>query len=184
MKKHVIHIYGASGSGTTTLGRAVSDAWDFTFLDTDDFFWLPTDPPYTIKRDAAERVRLLQKELEQADNVALSGSLVDWGDALIPLFTLAIRLETETACRIQRLKAREEAAFGARVLPGGDMYQNHQAFLQWAAKYDTGDIHMRSKIKHDAWQLRLQCKQLVLNGADPLAQNLKRIKQALCDLQS
>lgn len=179
MGKHVIHIYGASGAGTSTLGRAVCDAWDFTFLDTDDYFWMPTDPPYTVKRNAVERVSLLQRELECAGNVVLSGSLVDWGDALIPLFTLAIRLETETSLRIQRLKAREEAAFGSRVFPGGDMYQAHQEFLQWAASYDTGDIHMRSKAKHDGWQRQLPCKQLVLNGAESLSYNLEQIRQAL-----
>ena len=44
MGKQVIHIYGASGSGTSTIGKYISD-----FMDTDDYFWQATNPPYTIK---------------------------------------------------------------------------------------------------------------------------------------
>lgn len=36
MYKSVIHIYGASGSGTSTLGRFISDQLGYTFMDTDD----------------------------------------------------------------------------------------------------------------------------------------------------
>lgn len=46
----LIHIFGASGSGTSTLGRAVAAGLGWRFLDTDDFFWLPTDPPFTTPR--------------------------------------------------------------------------------------------------------------------------------------
>lgn len=179
MKKHVIHIYGASGSGTSTLGRAISDTWNFSFLDVDDYFWLPTDPRYTVKREISQRLMLLKRDIAASEQTVVSGSLVDWGDALIPWFTLAIRLETSTEIRIARIKAREELAFGARIRPGGDMYRQHQEFLQWAAQYDTGDIHMRSRAKHDQWQKLLQCRQLVLNGADPIERNLKLIKQEL-----
>lgn len=33
---HVIHIYGASGSGTSTLGRKISEELGYRFMDTDD----------------------------------------------------------------------------------------------------------------------------------------------------
>lgn len=34
--KNVIHIYGASGSGTTTLGKRICEELGFTQMDTDD----------------------------------------------------------------------------------------------------------------------------------------------------
>ncbi len=34
-----IHIFGASGSGTSTLGAALSNELSYTHLDTDDYFW-------------------------------------------------------------------------------------------------------------------------------------------------
>jgi len=43
MYKSVIHIYGASGSGTSTLGIFISEQLGYTFMDTDDYFWIPTN---------------------------------------------------------------------------------------------------------------------------------------------
>ena len=56
MSQHIIHIFGASGAGTSTLGRAVAEKTGYTFLDSDDYLWMPTDPQYTTKRPSEERV--------------------------------------------------------------------------------------------------------------------------------
>lgn len=102
--------------------------------------------------------------------------MVDWGDELIPMFTLAIRLVADTEIRIERLKIREKKKFSDRIMPGGDMYTNHMEFIEWARKYDTGSVNMRSKAKHDEWQKLLICKQVVLNGADDLEENFKKVQ--------
>lgn len=179
MVQNVVHIFGASGAGTSTLGRRISSDLGFRFMDTDDYFWLPTDPMYTTKRDVNERLAMMREDIQTAQNVVISGSLVGWGDPLIPLFTLAIRLDTPTDLRIARLKRREAENFGARIAPGGDMFLEHQRFLDWAAAYDTGDLTMRSKAEHDAWQTLLQCPLLTLSGADDLSANLERIRPLL-----
>lgn len=56
-----------------------------------------------------------------AGSVVISGSFVDWGDDLIPLLTMAIRLMTDTDIRILRIKEREKQRFGECIEPGGDM---------------------------------------------------------------
>ena len=173
--KNIIHIYGAAGSGTSTLGRKISEELSYKFMNTDDYFWLPINPPYTMKRSKEERIALMKKDILENENVVISGSLVDWGDELIPLFTLAIRLVTDTDIRIERLKIREKQKIGDRIMPGGDMYTHHIEFIEWARKYDTGSVNMRSKAKHDEWQKLLQCKQIVLNGADDLQENFKKV---------
>lgn len=177
--KNIIHIYGASGSGTSTLGRKICSELGFTFMDTDDYYWLPTNPSYTTKRSIEERLVMMKKDIEQADNVVISGSLTGWGDELIPLFTLAIRLVTEADLRIERLKKREKEKFGARIAAGGDMYEAHLEFIEWAKRYDTGSPKMRSKAMHDEWQKLLSCRQLVLNGADELNVNFEWVRKAL-----
>lgn len=174
--KNVIHIYGASGSGTTTLGRKISEELGYKLMDTDDYFWLPTNPKYTTKRSKEERLALMKKDISNADNVVISGSLVDWGDELIPLFTLAVRLVTDTDIRIERLKLREKKHFGQRIMPGGDMYEHHMEFIEWAREYDTGSVNMRSKAKHDEWEKLLLCRQIVLNGTDDLDENFKKVQ--------
>ncbi|MCX4267803.1 MAG: AAA family ATPase [Lachnospiraceae bacterium] len=174
--KNVIYVYGASGSGTSTLGRKISEELGYKFMDTDDYFWLPTNPKYTTKRRKEERLALMKKDILENDNVVISGSLVDWGDELIPLFTLAIRLVTDTEIRVERLKNREKQKFGDRIMPEGDMYMNHIEFIEWARKYDTGSVNMRSKAQHDEWQKLLLCKQIVLDGADALEENFKKVQ--------
>ncbi len=176
MSKNVIHIYGASGSGTTTLAKHIHKNMNYFFMDTDDYFWLPTNPPYIEKRKIQERVQLMREDIEKYDKIVISGSLVNWGNELIPFFSLAVRLVTDTDIRIARLKEREKRKFGSRIEKGGDMYQNHLEFIEWAAKYDNGDINMRSKAQHDEWQKLLKCKQIVLNGTDNLDYNLQQVK--------
>lgn len=176
MQKSVIHIYGASGSGTSTLGRFISEQLGYTFMDTDDYFWLPTNPKYIEKREKSERLQMMKKDILGSDKVVISGSLVDWGDELIPYFTLAIRVVTDKNVRIQRIKEREKNNFGSRIEIGGDMHKNHIAFIEWAAAYDTGDTNMRSKAEHDQWQRLLKCKQIILNGEADLKYNLELIK--------
>ena len=67
--KNVIHIYGASGSGTSTLGRKISEELGYKFMDTDDYFWLPTNPKYTTKRSKEERLALMKKDISENDNI-------------------------------------------------------------------------------------------------------------------
>ena len=180
--KKVIHIFGASGSGTTTLGKKISEELGWTHMDTDDYFWIPTDPKFTAKRPTEERLSLMKRDIEQAENVVISGALAGWGDPLIPYFTLAVRIELDQNIRIERLRKREYERFGARIEPGGDMYLHHLDFIEWAKKYDMGDMTHRSKMRHDAWEKTLPCEVLLLDGADDVDTNFKKISAAL-DMQ-
>lgn len=179
MNKHVIHIFGASGAGTSTLGRFLCEKNGFFHMDTDDYYWEKADPPYTMKRDPRERIATMRNDVQSHENVVISGSLTGWGDELMPLFTLAVRLKTDTAVRMERLKKRERDHFGARLEPGGDMHASHLEFLDWAASYDTGGVDMRSRACHDEWQKRLQCPLLVLDGALPLEENCAAVMRGV-----
>lgn len=59
--KNVIHICGASGLGTSTLGRKISEDLGYKFMDTNNYFWLPANPQYTTKRSKEERIALMKK---------------------------------------------------------------------------------------------------------------------------
>lgn len=50
-----IHIFGASGSGVTTLGLAVNKHLNGIFLDTDKNYWKESDPPFQFKNTPDER---------------------------------------------------------------------------------------------------------------------------------
>ena len=173
--KNVIHIFGASGSGTTTLGKKICDELGYHHMDTDDYFWLPTNPKFTHKRPTEERLALMKCDIERFENVVISGHLAGWGDPLIPYFTLAIRMELDQSIRIERLRKRESERFGSRIEVGGDMYEQHLNFIEWAKTYDTGDMTHRSKLRHDAWEQTLPCEVVHLNGVDDIDINFKKI---------
>ena len=54
-----IHIFGASGSGSTTIGKMLADIMNWQHYDTDNYFWLKTDPPFQNVQEFAERQELL-----------------------------------------------------------------------------------------------------------------------------
>ena len=160
----IIHILGASGSGTSTLGKAISEKYGHVLLDTDDFFWMPTNPPFTTPRERDKRTKLLDKDMQKHDKCVITGSLCGWGDVFIPKFELCVWLLTPTDIRIERLKKREFARFGNRILLGGDMYEDHTDFIEWAKTYDTADNTQRSYAMHNEWKEKLTCPLLILNG--------------------
>ena len=171
----VIHILGAAGSGTTTLGKAISEQYGFTHLDTDDFFWMPTNPRFTVKRNRSERQEMLAKAIEKSEKCVISGSLCGWGDQFIPTFELVLYVDTPTDIRMERLNKRESERFGARILPDGDMYNQHVAFLEWARSYDTGDLDMRSFAMHMDWLKKIPCAIIRIDGTEPLEPMLRKV---------
>jgi adenylate kinase family enzyme len=167
-----IHILGASGSGTTALGQALAEHLRCPHFDTDDYFWLPTDPPYTQQRERTKRQQLLMNDLTAHDAWVVSGSLCGWGDVAIPLFALVIFLAIPHDIRMARLHRREQERFGERMLPGGDMYEVSQAFLLWAASYDEGGLDIRSRQLHEEWLGMLPCPILYFEGEYTIEEQL------------
>lgn len=162
-----IHIFGASGSGTSTLGAALSERFGYAHLDTDSFFWEPTDPPYRQLREVDARRRMLGEALDGSSRWVLTGSLCGWGDIFIPRFELAVFLFVPHEMRMARLIARERRRFGAAIEPGGPQYQQYRDFIAWAEKYDTADESMRSLRLHQRWLAALPCTTVRIDG--PLA---------------
>jgi adenylate kinase family enzyme len=169
---HRIHILGASGSGTTTLGRALAERLQCPHFDTDDYFWVPTDPPYTHRRERMERAQLLMDDVTAHDAWVVSGSLCGWGDVAIPRFELVVYLWIPHDVRMERFRRREHARFGERILPGGDMYEPSQAFFAWAASYDEGGVDIRSRRLHEAWLGILPSSILCFEGEYSIEEHL------------
>jgi adenylate kinase family enzyme len=167
-----MHILGASGSGMTALGRALAERLQCPHFDTDDYFWLPTDPPFTHQRARTERQRLLMDDLTAHDSWVVSGSLCGWGDVAIPLFELVVFLSIPPDIRMARLRQREHERCGERILPGGDMYEKSQQFFAWAASYDEGGLDIRSRQMHDHWLRTLPCPILCFEGEYTIEEHL------------
>lgn len=163
-----IHITGASGSGTTTLGLALAERLDVPHLDSDHFFWVPTDPPFQQRRDVQDRVALLGAEAAIDQSWVLTGSTLKWGEFLEPHFTLIVFLALDPAVRMERLRLRELARFGDRISSDGDMAKTNAEFMSWAAAYDTAGVEQRSRAAHEAWLQKQNAPVLRLDSAAPV----------------
>lgn len=149
-----IHITGASGSGTSTLAAALASELQGIHLDADDYYWLPSSPPFKVKRDPAERLSLVFADMKTRENAVLAGSIVGWGAELEDSFDLVVFLYLDATVRVERLREREMQVLG-RADP---------EFLEWAAQYDEGPPVGRSLAKHRAWLSARSCPVVELHG--------------------
>lgn len=172
-----IHVFGASGSGTTTLGAALAERLGILHLDVDDFYWKKSDPPFLYKNSPDDRVAAIQSDIAARDEWVLSGSLVSWGAPLVGEFTLAVFVELEPTTRMQRLYDREVTRNGARIEPGGDMREAHLEFMAWARRYDTDVSGVRCRTVHVDWMNALACRCMSVNGAKPTASLVAEVLQ-------
>jgi adenylate kinase family enzyme len=158
MQRCRIHMTGASGSGVTTLGRALADRLASSHFDTDDFYWLPAMPPYGSERPFADRVRLMRELFLDRSDWVLSGALESWGAPIAPYVTRVVFVETPTEVRLQRSRAREARHFGDEaVKPAGWRYAACEDFIAWASHDEDGTREGRSRARHEAWLATLVC---------------------------
>lgn len=170
-----IHITGASGSGVSTLGAALAEALGVVQLDTDDFYWAPTEPPFLEKRPMPERLERLEAALDTAARWVLSGSALGWGEPLVPRFELVVFLYLPPEVRLARLLAREQARYGDRIAPTGDMYAQHLDFMDWCRSYDTATDFSRNLHLHNQWLAALPCPVLRIEGDQSVEESLARV---------
>jgi adenylate kinase family enzyme len=163
-----IHVAGASGTGTSTLGKAFAEATGAQWLDLDDFYWLSTSPPFQVKRSKAERLALLVERIRESPDVVVSGSLMQWGREVEDGWDLIVFLTAPTPVRIDRLRAREMARYGS-VNP---------EFLVWAERYDDPDFTGRSRALHERWLAERSCPILRLDAELPLPTLVRALRDA------
>ncbi len=182
MSNAQIHITGAAGCGVTTLGAALAERLGITQFDTDDYYWMPTVPPFRQKRDIPDRLRLLHAEFSTHPGWVLSGAMESWGDPLVPLLDLIIFMQVPTPVRLERLRARESIEHGAaNCASGGWRHEETEEFLEWAAHYEDGTREGRTLQRHEDWLATVTCPVLRLNGIKPGSELVQETMAALRD---
>lgn len=161
MRRCRLHVLGASGSGTTTLARALANHWSVPHADADDYFWVPTDPPYVEKRPESERLALMHDVFVPREAWVLSGSMVGWGEAVIDECDAIVFLTLDPEERLRRLEAREVLRREGRAFDP-DAWA---AFLDWARGYDDPAFDGRSRVAHETWLADRAQPVLRLNSA-------------------
>lgn len=158
-------VLGASGTGKSTLAEALATHLAIPHFDSDAYYHRPTDPPYREPRPPEERRALLERDLAPHPSWTLSGGALAWTPrpALEP--TLLVFLDLPMELRLERLLARERARFGDRLLPNGDMADDHREFMAWTRGYDDGSAEgTNTRPLHESILRDATCRVLRLVG--------------------
>lgn len=171
MKRSRVHVVGASGSGTTTLARDLADHWAVPHADVDDYFWLPSVPPFREKRPEQVRRALMREVFVLHEAWTLSGSMLGWGDDIVRECDAVVFLTLDPVERLRRLEARER-----RRRAGADFDEAAwEMFLEWARGYDDPEFEGRSRVAHENWLGQINQPVLRLDSALPKDDLLARV---------
>lgn len=166
MQRSRLHVLGASGSGTTTLARALADRWAVPHADADDYFWQPTTPPYREPREPAARVALMHELFVPREAWVLSGAMNGWGDEVLARCEAVVFLTLDPAERLRRLEAREQVRREGQEID----QEAWTAFRDWAQGYDDPAFTGRSRARHEQWLGTLDLPVLRLDSARPVGE--------------
>ncbi|MDO7886425.1 adenylate kinase [Hymenobacter cheonanensis] len=178
-----LHLFGASGTGVSTLGEALAQVLPVPYFNTDDYFWETSDPPFTRRRPPAVRAARLAHDLARQESWIVGGSIVGWDEKWLAAFDLVVFLWLPPALRLQRLRLREHARYGHLLLTDPGQAARTQAFLDWAAGYDDSSTGgTRTLATHTRWLAQFACPVLELRGDLPVAERLAAVRARLHQL--
>ncbi|PKH40470.1 Adenylate kinase [Nocardioides alpinus] len=161
MRRCRLHVVGASGSGTTTLARTLASYWSVPHADADDYFWVPSDPPYVAKRAEAERTALMQQVFVPREAWVLSGSMMGWGAEVVAACDAVVFLTLDPDERMRRLHAREVLRQEGQTFDPVAW----EEFLTWARGYDDPQFAGRTLRAHQEWLAGVGRPVLTLDSA-------------------
>ena len=165
--------------GTTTLGAALSAQSRVPHFDSDDYYWIPSTPPYRMKRDKAQRDARLDEDIAAFDDWVWSGSAASW-KVDVERIDLVVYLTLPAELRLARLRARETEEH--RDLPYTTEEEKEKEmgeFLDWAARYDEGGLEVRSRHLHEHWMEQIGRPVLRIDGDTTTEARVQRVLNAL-----
>ncbi len=162
-----IVIFGANGCGKTTLGHELAYILNFTHMDAEDYYFEKSDVFYANPRSKDEVISLMISNIEKHGSFVLSSVTGNYGEEIVSLFDLAVLLSAPKELRMERIRNRAIDKHGKRALPGGDMYEDRERFVNFARARDLSII--------DDWAKSLICPIIRLDATEPMLQNIMKI---------
>ena len=164
-----IMVCGLNGSGKSTFGRALADKLGFFFIDNEHLFFdrSSNDEPYANPRSHEDAIELLMDNVLNNPDFVFAAVKGDYGKDIIPLYNYVIVIEVPKEMRLERVRNRSYSKFGARMLKGGDLYEQEENFFRF--------IESRENDYVDNWIETLSCVVLRVDGTKPVEENISYI---------
>ncbi|HWS29780.1 MAG TPA: AAA family ATPase [Clostridia bacterium] len=172
-----IIVFGANGSGKSTLGRALARTLNFKYMDIEDYHFIKSEVPYTVERTREDCLNLMLADIEKYGSFVISAVVGDFGEEISSMYNLAVFISAPLKTRIERIKQRAYEQHGERVREGGDVYEQHLKFVDFASS--------RSLSKIEEWAKTLMCPVIHVDGTKSISENAEMvIEEYLHDLSS
>ncbi len=141
-----ILVCGCNGCGKSTLGPVLARRLGVRFLDIEDYYFPKADPdfPYRGMRSRQAVTALLAADAAREEPFVLASCTGNYGPEVEPRFALAVLLTAPAEERDRRVRGRSFGLFGARMLPGGDLYDQEEAFFRMAAEKSPEKVRTRA----------------------------------------
>ncbi|MCL2285471.1 MAG: shikimate kinase [Firmicutes bacterium] len=185
-----IIIFGASGAGSTTLGKEIAERLSYQYLDIDDYLWRwDTEIPLTATRPSEERTKGLMSDIKKYPDFVISGTIFNDRKLFHPLLDLAVFISTPAEVCAERVRIREYARWGKRVLPGGDMYKitrfhgDVNDYIANAQKYETAEVSKFGRKLHEQWITELPCPVIRMDGTKSISENANWVIEQFSNLR-
>ncbi len=161
-----ILICGLNGAGKSTLGRLLAQRLAYTFIDNEDLYFPKENAayPFASPRSKEEAIQILEERIAHNNRFVFAAVKGDYGDKLISSLDCAVLIDVPRQVRLQRVRDRSYQKFGARILPGGDLYEKENA---WFSLVDSRPEDYAAR-----WVESLACPVLRVDGALPATQNV------------
>lgn len=155
-----------NGCGKSTLGKALAEALGFHFIDNEDLYFTRSTPdaPYDNPRTREEVGRLLREEAQRQPDFVFAAVRGNYAEVS---YDYAVVIEVPREIRLRRVRERSYRKFGDRVLPGGDLYEQEEAFFQMVAERPDDLV--------EKWLPTLQCPVIRVDGTKPIEENVEQI---------
>lgn len=168
-----IQICGLNGCGKSTLGRALAEKIGFHFIDNENLYFARSqaNEPYRNPRSEEEVERLLMNEVSEHPNFVFAAVRGNYGKEIIPMYNYVVVINVPKEIRSQRVRNRSFQKFGRRMLMGGDLYEQEDAFFQM--------VESRQDDYVENWLQLVKCPIIRVDGTKKIEENVQHIIQTI-----
>ena len=152
-----IAIIGLNGAGKSTLAHVLAKKLHYFEIDVEDYYFPEQRSsrinalegrtsadvsfiPYLSPRAKSEVEFAIRKDINCNPQFVLSGVSLNWSESILSQIDIVFYLHVPLSERLRRIRSREAQRFGSRILPGGDMYEQHNEFLNKAENRSEQEI--------------------------------------------
>ena len=164
-----IQICGLNGCGKSTLGKALAARMGLHFIDNENLYFSRSNEgePYGNARSREEVERLLAETVKEHPDFVFAAVKGDYGSAIQRMYNYVVLIEAPKSVRMQRVRNRSFGKFGNRMLEGGDLFSQEEAFFQM--------VEAREDEFVENWLEMLNCPVIRVDGTRPIEENIEYI---------